>query len=77
VKQRKFKASTGGDFPFIADASAMLTKLYQVKAPLLKIAKRTTYVIGGDGLIKKVLTGSDALDPSVALGFCEVDFSGA
>lgn len=76
VKQRKFKASTGGDYPFIADASATLTKLYQVKAPLLKIAKRTTFLIGQDGVIQKVLTGSEALDPSVALDFCKIDFAG-
>ena len=70
MRQRKFKESVSGDFPFIADTSAFLTKLYQVKAPLLKIALRTTFVIAQDGTVEAVLKGADALDPGVALDVC-------
>ncbi len=68
--QREFKAKLGAQYSFIADDKGVLTKLYGVKMPLLNVAKRKTFVVGQDGKIKAMLSGSDAMDPGLALNQC-------
>jgi peroxiredoxin len=72
VTQAEFKASLDAPYPFIADASGELTRLYDAKLPILPIAKRTTFVIGQAGLIQQIVEGSDAIDPSVSIGACSL-----
>ncbi len=64
--QRKFKASLGATFPFVADPQATLISLYGVKTPVVKFAMRTTFVIGKDRMIVSVTSGGDAIDPKAA-----------
>jgi thioredoxin-dependent peroxiredoxin len=66
--QKKFKASIGAAFPFIADADAKLIELYDVKLPVLTYANRTTFVIDQKRKIVSITTGGDAVDPTAAVG---------
>lgn len=68
--QAKFRASIGAPFSFVADRGAKLATLYDAKVPILKRARRVTYVIGQDGKLDLVDEGKDAIDPSGALGAC-------
>jgi peroxiredoxin Q/BCP len=66
----KFRQSLNASFSFVPDPNADLTRLYDVKAPVLKIAKRTTFVIGEDRKILRVDEGSDAVNPDTAIKAC-------
>lgn len=66
--QKKFAASLNLPFPLLADKDGSVSKAYGVY--ILGYAKRVTFVIAPDGKIEKVLTGSDALDPTPALSSC-------
>lgn len=69
----RFKASVGGEgYRFVADPDAELARLYEAKMPLVKVANRKTFVIGTDGRILAILSGSDALDPAPALDACPI-----
>ena len=70
--QMEFKKKLGASYRFVADAKGVLTKLYDVKMPLLNVAKRTTFVIGQDRKVKAVYTGSQAMDPGLALQSCSL-----
>jgi peroxiredoxin len=65
--QAKFKASLKAPFAFIADADGAITRLYDVKVPLLTVAKRRTFVLAKGGNILRVDEGDAAIDPAGAL----------
>lgn len=69
---RRFKASLKAPYHFVADADATLTKLYDVKTPLVSFAKRTTFVIGPGRRVLAVQEGSDAIEPSGAVKACSL-----
>ena len=66
-RQKKFRESLGAPFSFIADADAKLTTLYSNKVPILKMARRTTFVIDGDRKIQRIDRGRNAVDPHGAI----------
>ena len=66
----KFKESLKAQFPFIPDPDAKLTKLYDVKVPVMSLANRYTFVIGEDRKVLKVESGKDAIDPNGAIVSC-------
>jgi peroxiredoxin Q/BCP len=39
---------------------------------LLGFANRATFVVGQDGLVKEIVTGSDAIKPAGAVAACPV-----
>ena len=47
-----------------------MTKLYDVKTPVLTFANRYTFVIGEDRKIMKVESGGDAINPNGAIAAC-------
>lgn len=67
---KKFKQSLNASFAFIPDPKATLATLYDVKAPVLTLAQRYTFVVGQDGKVVKVDTGADAIDVSKAMAAC-------
>ena len=71
-KQAKFRSTIGAPFAFIADAGAKLTKAYGVKMPLVKIAKRATFVIGKDRKVLHAQSGSSAINPDGAAESCSL-----
>jgi peroxiredoxin len=66
--QGKFAESLKVPFPLVADPEGVAVKAYGVWNE--GRAKRVTFVIGGDGKVKAVFEGADALDPAGALGAC-------
>jgi peroxiredoxin Q/BCP len=67
--QTRFAESLKLPFPLLADPRAEAAKAYGV-ANAGGYANRVTFVIGGDGKIRQVFEGKDAIDPSGALGAC-------
>jgi peroxiredoxin len=72
----KFKEETKAPFVFIPDPEGKVVKLYDVKAPEVSYAKRTSFVIGPDRKILKVQTGSEAVDPTGAIEACPLPKKG-
>jgi peroxiredoxin len=75
--QARFRKEIGAPFAFIADSNAELIKLFGIKTPLIKLAKRTTFVIGEGRKIVHVDSGRSAIDPSGALEACSISFGGS
>lgn len=66
--QKKFQASLKLPFPLLADPDGTVSKAYGVDKG--EYAARVTFVIGKDGVVKQVIEGRDAIDPSGALTAC-------
>lgn len=64
---RRFKAELKAPYLFVPDDKAQLMEAYGVRAWPLKIAKRVTFVIGGNGKITRIDAGNDAIDVNNAL----------
>ncbi len=57
-KQKAFSVKRGFDYPLLSDAAGEVAKAYGVKRGLLGAlspVKRTTFVIGPDGIIKDII----------------------
>jgi thioredoxin-dependent peroxiredoxin len=67
---KSFRESLKSKDTFVSDSDATLAKLYDVKTPLIKIASRTTFVIGPDRKILSVVTGSDAIEVDNSIRAC-------
>jgi peroxiredoxin Q/BCP len=67
---RRFRSELGAPFPILADADGAVASRYAGLMPVVKLAKRANVVIGQDGLVKEVVTGGDAVDPSSAIAAC-------
>ena len=67
--QKKFSASLKLPFPLLADPDGIAAKSYGILSAGL-YAVRTTFVIGADGKVLKIVDGSAAIDPSPALEAC-------
>jgi thioredoxin-dependent peroxiredoxin len=62
-KQRRFSDKHSFDFPLLADIGGSVARAYGVKRPLnlLKV-RRSTFVIGTDGIIKAVISSETNMD---------------
>ncbi len=69
---KRFRDSLKAPYHFVADDKATVVKLFDVKAFLLTIARRVTFVIGPGRKVLSVQEGSDALDPSGAVTACSL-----
>ena len=66
----KFKAEFKLPFVLLSDEKGTVVEQYPGKIPVLGVANRATYVIGQDGLVKEIITGGAAIDPSTAVAAC-------
>ena len=71
-KLAKFKSEFNLPFVLLSDEKGTVVEQYPGKIPILGVANRATYVIGQDGLVKEIITGSDAIDPSTAVAACPI-----
>jgi peroxiredoxin Q/BCP len=69
-KLAKFKAEFSLPFVLLSDEKGTVVEQYPGKIPILGVANRATYVIGQDGLVKEIITGGAAIDPSTAVAAC-------
>ena len=66
----RFKAEFKLPFVLLSDEKGTVVEQYPGKIPILGVANRATYVIGQDGLVKEIVTGGAAIDPSTAVAAC-------
>jgi thioredoxin-dependent peroxiredoxin len=71
-KLAKFRAEFNLPFVLLSDAKGEVVEKYPGKIPVLGVANRATYVVGQDGLVKEIITGGDAIDPSAAVAACPI-----
>lgn len=66
----RFKAELKAPFPFISDPEGKVVAAFDVKMPVLSLAKRYTFIVGEGRKILKVESGNDAIDPNGAIVAC-------
>jgi peroxiredoxin Q/BCP len=66
---KAFAKELGLKFPILSDESKAVSKEYGVLIPLIRLAKRTTFLIDKNGIVTAIQKGGDA-DPSSALNAC-------
>ncbi len=76
---RRFKQETKAQFRLLSDPGGEVAKQYAGLMPLpgVNVAKRANVVVGQDGVVKALVTGSDAIDPSSAIGACPIHTAGS
>ncbi len=68
--QRKFQERYQLPFPLLSDEGGKVAAKYSGTMPLIGFAKRANIVVGQDGLVKSVVEGGDAVDPTSAIASC-------
>lgn len=68
--QREFKAKYELQYALLSDAGGKVVDQYSGRIPVLGLAHRATYVVGADGLVKEIVSGGAAIDPSSAIAAC-------
>jgi thioredoxin-dependent peroxiredoxin len=68
--QRKFKAEYKLPFALLSDQGGKVSTQYVGTMPLVGLAHRANVVIGEDGLVKAVVEGGGAVDPTSAIASC-------
>ncbi len=68
--QRKFKEELKVPFPLLSDPGGHVARQYGGTIPVVGLAHRATFVVGEDGIVQRVVTGSDAIDPAGAVESC-------
>ena len=69
-RNKAFATELGLKFPVLSDESKTVTKQYGVLYPLIRVAKRVTFVIDREGIIRSITEGGEAADPAKAAGTC-------
>lgn len=67
---RRFKEKLGAPYAFLSDPGGQVARQYAGLVPVVKVSNRANVVVGRDGRVKELVTGSDALDPSSAIAAC-------
>jgi peroxiredoxin len=69
---RRFKQETKAPFTLLSDPDGKVAKQYTglMAIPLVTLAKRSNVVVGEDGVVREIVTGNAAVDPSSAIQAC-------
>jgi peroxiredoxin len=68
---RTFAEKLGLTFPLLCDTEKKVSRQYGVLS-LLRVARRTTFVIDATGIIRHIDRGSEAMDPAGAKRACSL-----
>lgn len=71
-KNKAFAEKIGAKFPILSDEQKTVSRDYGVLMPLIRLAKRTTFVIDSDGVIRHIDRGGAAIDPESAGEACSL-----
>lgn len=71
-KNKAFAEKIGAKFPILSDEQKTVSRDYGVLMPLIRLAKRTTFVIDRDGVIRHIDRGGAAIDPESAGEACSL-----
>jgi len=70
---KAFAASLGIRYPVLSDSDRAVSRAYGVLIPLLRIARRTTFVVDQQGMIRFIYRGKEAVNPRFALASCQFE----
>ena len=68
----EFAQALGASYPMLADETREVSKAYGVLDPGGRVARRVTFVVDRKGFVRKIDSGSAALDPSGVVEFCSL-----
>jgi peroxiredoxin len=60
------------EFPLLSDSKRTVVRAYGVYDEANDVARRTTFVIDENGIVRHITQSSEALDPNLAIGACPV-----
>ena len=63
-KNKAFAQSLGVTFPILSDEDKSVSRAYDVLMPIIRWANRLTFVIDKQGIVREVIKGGAAIDPS-------------
>jgi mycoredoxin-dependent peroxiredoxin len=69
---KAFREQLGVDFPILSDARKDVSRRYGVLNEDAGLARRTTFVIDMDGIVRHIDQDRAALDPATAVSVCRL-----
>ena len=69
---KAFREHTGVEFPILSDWKKEYTRKLGILNEESGTARRVTFVIDADGIVQHIDQGSEAMDPSGAVGACSL-----
>ncbi len=70
ARNERFARALDLSFPLLSDEKKTVSRQYGVLIPIIRVARRATFVIDKAGVIRRVMRGGEALDPKHALEAC-------
>jgi peroxiredoxin len=67
---QRFAKENGIEFPLLSDMTRRTIKEYGVLSEESQLARRTTFVVDKQGVIRHIEAGSGAIDPTGAIQMC-------
>ncbi len=71
ASNKEFADKIGVNFPLLSDMTRKTSKEYGILDEDNQVARRTTFIVDGDGVIQGIQGGNEAMDPSGAHTVCE------
>jgi peroxiredoxin len=71
-RNKAFAEELNITFPVLSDDSKQVTREYGVLYPLIGVAKRVTFVIDRQGVIREITKGGEAADPNKTEQSCSL-----
>lgn len=71
-KNQAFAESLSVRFPILSDEKKAASRAYGVLIPIIRLARRVTFVIDKQGTIREIIKGSDAIDPRGTIQACSL-----
>lgn len=68
---KAFREQLGIEFPILSDGRREVARKYGILDEENGVARRTTFVIDAEGVVRHIDQGSEAMDPSGAIGMCQ------
>ncbi|MGH9404160.1 MAG: redoxin domain-containing protein [Terriglobia bacterium] len=70
AKNKAYAESLKLSYPVLSDNRRTVCREYGVLMPVIRLAKRVTFVVDKQGAIQSIQRGSDAMDPGKSLAAC-------
>ena len=70
AKNKAYAESLKVTYPILSDHRRAVSCEYGVLMPVIRLAKRVTFVIDQQGVIQSIQRGSEAMDPANSLAAC-------
>ena len=72
AKNKAFAESLSLTYPVLSDPNRKVSRQYGVLMPMIRLAKRVTFLIDKNGIIQEIQPGAEAIDPNNALETCNL-----